>query len=160
MTWKPSRLLCYYFSISVASSLLYFGAVFLFFCIYIFSDTFLQLHLWVLFNSCCLFPWHCFFFFLMSERGQCIWLSVDLLFQLQQSLFRLRSPSLGLSAPPPSSPAKLRASLSPSSPGWRMGRFWSLGDTSNSGTTTGNDKSFTLYFYMFISLRFIKVKRK
>lgn len=29
----------------------------------IFSDTFLQLHLWVLFNSCCLFPWHCFFFF-------------------------------------------------------------------------------------------------
>lgn len=33
MTWKASRLLCYCFSISVASSLLYSGAVFLFFYI-------------------------------------------------------------------------------------------------------------------------------
>lgn len=95
-----------------------------------------------------------------------IWLSVSFLFQLQQSLFNLRSPSLGPSAPPPSSPARRRVSLSRSSPGWRTGRSWSLGDTSNSGTTTGEKK---LLFLVFLckfdhiyrnTHRFVRVQKK
>lgn len=56
--------------------------------------------------------------------------------QPQQSLCSLPSPSPGRWAPLLSSPARRRATLCPSSPGWRTGRSWSLEGTSNSGTTT------------------------
>lgn len=84
--------------------------------------------------------------FCLTDWGYSIWFSVCLLLQLQQNSFSLHSPSPAPSAPPLSSPVKRGVSLSRSSPGWRTGRFWSPGGTSNSETTTGKQKNKKINF--------------